>query len=84
MAMDVLWLVGGGVLSLLLIFFRPTRVIGKGGPWVLVGAVMLIVSMMMLFWSVKDFGEPVDGGAQGEAAGLSGQDVDALVKALGE
>lgn len=83
--MDMLWLVGGGVLSLLLIIFRPTRVIGKGGPWVLVGAVMLIVSMMLLFWSVKDFGQSTDGGAaQGEAAGLSGQDVDALVKALGE
>ena len=84
MVMDMLWLVGGGVLSLLLIFFRPTRVIGKGGPWVLVGAVMLVVSMMLLFWSVKDVGQPGDGGDQGEAAGLSGQDVEALVKALGE
>lgn len=82
--MDMLWLVGGGVLSLLLIFFRPTRVIGKGGPWVLVGAVMLVVSMMLLFWSVKDVGQPGDVGDQGEAAGLSGQDVEALVKALGD
>ena len=82
--MDMLWLVGGGVLSLLLIVFRPTRVIGKGGPWVLVGAAMLVVSMMLLFWSVRDVGQPVEGGAQGEAAGLSGQDVEALVKALGE
>ena len=81
--MDMLWLVGGGVLSLLLVVFRPTRVIGKGGPWVLVGAVMLVVSMMLLFWSVKDVGQPGDGGDQG-AAGLSGQDVDALVKALGD
>ena len=81
--MDMLWLVGGGVLSLLLIFFRPTRVIGKGGPWVLVGAVMLVVSMMLLFWSVRDVGVP-GGGDRGEAAGLRGKDVEALVKALGE
>lgn len=82
--MDVLWLVGGAVLSLLFVVFRPTRVIGKGGPWVLVGAVMLIVSMMLLFWSVKDVGVS-GGGDQGDAAGVSaGEAEEALARALGE
>lgn len=84
--MDPLFIVLGLAVPVLGFFFRPTRLIGRGGPWVLVGAGLLVVSMMLLFLSVKDIGQPVQAGSgsvAGEVQGLSEDNVRSLVKAIG-
>lgn len=80
-------LIFGVVVSVIGIFFRPTKLIARGGMGVLLGAALLVATMMALFLSVKDIGAPTD--PHGEdassplASGLSPENVSAIEKALG-
>lgn len=77
----------GLVVSVLGIFFRPTKLIARGDMGVLLGAALLVATMMALFLSVKDMGAPADANADDEssalASGLSPENVSAIEHALG-
>lgn len=78
----------GLVVSVLGIFFRPTKLIARGGMGVLLGAALLVATMMALFLSVKDMGAPADPNGDDDASstlasGLSPENAEVIAQALG-
>jgi hypothetical protein len=76
----------GLVVSVLGIFFRPTKLIARGGMGLILGAALLVATMMALFLSVKDIGAPPDPNgddASTLASGLSPENADVIAQALG-
>jgi hypothetical protein len=77
----------GIIVSVLGIFFRPTKLIARGGMGLILGAALLVATMMALFLSVKDMGTPPDPDSDDTsstlASGLSPDNVNAIEKALG-
>ncbi len=77
----------GLVVSVLGIFFRPTKLMARGGMGLILGAALLIATMMALFLSVKDMGAPADPNADDASttltSGLSPESADVIAQALG-
>jgi hypothetical protein len=75
---------GGAVLGFLPFVFSPTRTFARGGMWRFAGAALIVVSAMMLFWSVRDLtgDDAASGGTAADmsALGLSDADLKALEK----
>lgn len=81
--MDIVLIVLGVALSVLTFVFRPTAMVARGGNWLIFGALLIIATMMLLFFSVKDMGQPSPDGDNTEP-GLTQDNVDAIEKALGK
>lgn len=75
--------IAGIVLSVLTFVFRPTRMVARGGNWLIFGVLLIIATMMMLFFSIKDMGQPTPED-DGQELGLSKDNVEAIQKALGQ
>lgn len=76
--MNTVFIVGSALLGLLPFIVSPTKTFARGGVWKYVGAALIVVSAMSLFWSVRDMTEPSGDDAVG--ASLSAADLEALQK----
>ena len=74
---------GGAVLGLLPFVFSPTRTFARGGVWRFAGAAILIVSVMLLFFDLREMGSGGDD-ASADTPTLSTADVSALEKLFGD
>lgn len=84
--MDLLLLALTIGLPLIKILLFPARTMGRGGSWTLVGAGMLVVLMMAIWFGVRTLGELGDDLAGTQAASAAATpalpDFDQLAKAL--
>jgi len=71
--------IGGALLGLLPFVFSPTKTFARGGVWRYVGAAVLVISMMLLFWTMRDLtGEGVTDDVAG--SGITADQIKALEK----
>ena len=80
--MNLVLALGGALLGLLPFVLSPTRTFARGGAWRFAGAAILIVSMMMLFFDMRDLTDGSDDASAATPA-LSAADVSALQKVFG-
>jgi hypothetical protein len=76
--MNTVFIVGSALLGLLPFIVSPTKTFARGGVWKYVGAALIVVSAMSLFWSVRDMTEP--NGDDAAASSLTAADLKALQK----
>lgn len=86
--MNMLAIAGSAVLGVLPFIFSPTRTFARGGMWRFAGAGLLVLSMLLLFWTIRDMSSVLDGdtlglGVDPGAPEITDADVKALEKALG-
>jgi hypothetical protein len=75
--MNTILIVGSALLGFLPFVVSPTKTFARGGLWKYVGAALIVVSAMTLFWSIRDMTEP-SGGA--DEPSITAADLKALQK----
>ncbi|MEP7241202.1 MAG: hypothetical protein ABI697_09990 [Devosia sp.] len=81
--MNAVLAAGGAVLGLLPFVISPTRTFARGGAWRFAGAALVIVSVMLLFFDVRDMTGGVEDVSTADA-GVTDADVSALAKLFGD
>jgi hypothetical protein len=82
--MNTLLAIGAALLGLLPFVVSPTRTFARGGIWKYVGAALIVIAAMSLFWDVRDIGAPAEDGDAAATTELSAADVKALERLFGD
>ena len=71
-------------LPIMKIVLFPTRAVGRGGNWVIVGAAMIVAMMMVLWFGMQQFSDTAGDAAAAHAGADKSDaiDFDALAKLL--
>jgi hypothetical protein len=76
--MTIVLAAGAAILGLLPFVFSPTRTFARGGVWRFIGAGLIVASMMVLFFDVRDMSGGGDSDMSAAAPKLSAAEVSAL------